>query len=188
MLNYRSKPRQDEIFIKIAIWGTNLVLNGSPKFGQPWGSRGISFYVGGKGRQWTQSHRKSQNSISHSMVIWVQEPDAMLNHKGCVMSFRKLTCPAQHVNTFVLISTKTSKKIASVVFIICKHSQKYAELSYLSRTSKLWFYELHCNNTVWPFISYELCSKLDFKRQPNLPTVSKKYFQRKTSSDLSTTS
>ena len=33
MLNYRSKPSKDEIFIKIAIWGANLVLCSAPEFG-----------------------------------------------------------------------------------------------------------------------------------------------------------
>ena len=40
---------------------------------------GLSFYVGGKVRQWTQiSHRKLKKSISHSVVILASEPDAML--------------------------------------------------------------------------------------------------------------
>ena len=55
MLNSRSKPIYDEIFIKIAIWGANLALCSAPKFGpHPGGSYGgrggLSFYVGGKGR------------------------------------------------------------------------------------------------------------------------------------------
>ena len=60
----------------------NLTLG---KFGpHPGGSyggrRGLSFLVEGKGRQWTQiSHRKLKNSISYSVVIWLQEPDGMLN-------------------------------------------------------------------------------------------------------------
>ena len=84
MLNYRSKPSQDSIFIEIAIWGADLVLCSAPEFGpHPGGSYGgrggLSFYVGGKGRQWTKiSHRKSKNSISHSVVILASEPDAML--------------------------------------------------------------------------------------------------------------
>ena len=33
---------------------------------------GLSFYVGGNGRKWSQiSHKKLKNSISLSMVIWV---------------------------------------------------------------------------------------------------------------------
>ena len=84
MLNFGSKPSQDASLRKIAIWGADLVLCNAPKFGpHPGGSYGgrggLSFYVGRKGRQWTQiSHRKLKKSISHSMVIWVQEPDAML--------------------------------------------------------------------------------------------------------------
>ena len=55
MLNYRSKPSYNEILIKIAIWGADLVLNGGPKFGPHpevgyEGRGGLSFYVGGKGR------------------------------------------------------------------------------------------------------------------------------------------
>ena len=55
MLNFRLKPSYDEIFIKIAIWGENLVLLSGPKFGpHPGGSYGglggLSFYVGAKGR------------------------------------------------------------------------------------------------------------------------------------------
>ena len=54
MLNHMSKPSLDEIFIKIAIWGANLVLCSAPKFGpHPGGSYGdqggLSFYVGAKG-------------------------------------------------------------------------------------------------------------------------------------------
>ena len=84
MLNFGSKPSQDASLRKIAIWGDDLVLCNAPKFGpHPGGSYGgqggLSFYVGGKGRQLTQiSHRKLKNSISHSMVIWEQEPEAML--------------------------------------------------------------------------------------------------------------
>ena len=87
MLNFGSKPSQDASLRKIAIWGADLVLCSAPKFGpHPGGSYGgqggLSFYVGGKGRQWTQiSHRKLKNSISHSMAIWVQEPDAMLRYR-----------------------------------------------------------------------------------------------------------
>ena len=79
MLNFGSKASQDASLRKIAIWGADFVLCSAPKFGpHPGGSQGgqggLSFYVGGKGRQWTQiSH------ISHSVVIWVQEPDAMLS-------------------------------------------------------------------------------------------------------------
>ena len=42
MLNFGSKPSQDVSLRKIAIWGANLVLNGSPKFGPPsWGVKGV---------------------------------------------------------------------------------------------------------------------------------------------------
>ena len=84
MLNFGSKPSQDASLRKIAIWGADLVLCSAPKFGpHPGGSYGgrggLSFYVGGKGRQWTQiSHRKLKNSISHSVVILASEPDTML--------------------------------------------------------------------------------------------------------------
>jgi hypothetical protein len=55
MLNYRSKPCYDEIFLEIAIWGENLVLYSAPKFGPhpgvSYGGRGgLSFKLGGKGR------------------------------------------------------------------------------------------------------------------------------------------
>ena len=89
MLNYRPKPRQDEIFIKITIWGANLVLNGAPKFGpHPGGSYGgqgdLSFYVGAKGRQWSQiSHRKLKISISNGVVILASEPGTMLSRGQC---------------------------------------------------------------------------------------------------------
>ena len=59
-------------------------LCSAPKFGpHPGGSYGgrggLSFNVGGKGRQWTQiSHRKLKISISHNMVILASEPEAML--------------------------------------------------------------------------------------------------------------
>ena len=85
MLNFGSKPSQDASLRKIAIWGADLILCSAPKFGpHPGGSYGgrggLSFYVKGKGRQWTHiSHRKLKTSISHSMVIWVQEPDPMLS-------------------------------------------------------------------------------------------------------------
>ena len=84
MLNYRSKPSQDSIFIEIAIWGADLVLCSAPEFGpHPGGSYGgqggLSFFVGAKGRQWSQiSHRKLKISISHDVVILASEPDAML--------------------------------------------------------------------------------------------------------------
>ena len=85
MLNYRSKPSKDEIFIKIAIWGADLVLCSAPKFGPHpggsfWGQGGLSFCVGAKGMWWSQiSHRKLEISISHDMVILASEPDAMLS-------------------------------------------------------------------------------------------------------------
>ena len=55
MLNFTSKPSYDEIFIKIAIWGENLVLCSAPKLGpHPRGSYGgqggLSFFVGAEGR------------------------------------------------------------------------------------------------------------------------------------------
>ena len=94
MLNYRSKPSQDSIFIEIAIWGADLVLCSAPEFGpHPGGSYGgqggLSFFVGAKGRQWSQiSHRKLKISISHSMVIWLQEPDGMLKVREVFGIFR----------------------------------------------------------------------------------------------------
>ena len=95
MLNFGSKPSQDASLRKIAIWGANLLLCSAPKFGpHPGGSYGgrggLSFYMGGKGRQWTQiSHRKLKNSISHNVVILASEPDAMLNGLGlkCIFLF-----------------------------------------------------------------------------------------------------
>ena len=91
MLNFGSKPSQDASLRKIAIWGANLVLCSAPEFGpHPGGSfggqGGLSFYVGAKGRQWSQiSHRKLKISISHVVVILASEPDAMLN-KGIVIN------------------------------------------------------------------------------------------------------
>ena len=62
-----------------------MVLCSAPKFGpHPGGSYGgqggLLFYVGDKGRQWSQiSHRKLKIFISHGVVILASEPDAMLN-------------------------------------------------------------------------------------------------------------
>ena len=40
----------------------------------------ILFYVGAKGRLWSQiSHKELKISISHGVVILASEPDAMLN-------------------------------------------------------------------------------------------------------------
>ena len=61
-----------------------MVLCSTPKFGpHPGGSYGgqggLSFYVGAKGRQWSQiSYRKLKFSISHGVVILASELDAML--------------------------------------------------------------------------------------------------------------
>ena len=113
MLNYRSKPSQDEIFIKIAIWGANLVLCSAPKFGpHPGGSYGgrggLSFYVGGKGRQWTQiSHRKLKISISHDVVILASKPDAMLT-EGPQLDGPKLNQPKWKFSIFCGLYGTTS--------------------------------------------------------------------------------
>ena len=50
MLNYRSKPSKDSIFIEIAIWGADLVLCSTPEFGPHpggiyGGQEGLLFYV-----------------------------------------------------------------------------------------------------------------------------------------------
>ena len=46
------------------------------------GSRGLLFYVGAKGRYWSQiSYRKLKMFISHDVVILASEPDAMLIDK-----------------------------------------------------------------------------------------------------------
>ena len=61
-----------------------MVLCIAPKFGPHLGGSyggqgGLSFYVGAKGRYWSQiSHRKLKFSISHDVVILASEPDAML--------------------------------------------------------------------------------------------------------------
>jgi hypothetical protein len=57
------KSKQDQIFIEIAIWGVDLFLCSAPKFApHPWGSYGgqghLLFYVGAKGRSWSQTVRK----------------------------------------------------------------------------------------------------------------------------------
>ena len=69
-----------------------MVLCSTPKFGpHPGGSYGgqggLSFYVGAKGRQWSQiSYRKLKFSISHGVVILASEPDAMLKRVRAVMA------------------------------------------------------------------------------------------------------
>ena len=52
--------------------GVAMGVKGSMKY--------ILFYVGAKGRLWSQiSHKKLKISISHGVVILATEPDAMLN-------------------------------------------------------------------------------------------------------------
>ena len=91
MLNYRSKPSQDSIFIEIAIWGADLVLCSAPEFGpHPGGSYGgqggLSFYVGAKSRQWSKiSNRKLEISI---VVKLASQPDSMLNEKRNVDTYK----------------------------------------------------------------------------------------------------
>ena len=105
MLNYRSNPSYDQIFIKIAIWGANLVLCSAPKFGpHPGGSYGgqggLSFYVGAKGMQWSQiSHRKLKISISHGVVILASESDTMLNSIIINIGFGHQTRACEQVPT-----------------------------------------------------------------------------------------
>ena len=94
MLNYRSKPSQDSIFLEIAIWGTDLVLCSAPEFephpvGSYGGQGGLSFYVGAKGRQWSRiSHRKLKIFILHNVVILASEPDAILKTNVCFLKNR----------------------------------------------------------------------------------------------------
>ena len=65
-----------------------MVLCSAPKFGpHPGGSYGgqggLLFYVGAKGRYWSQiSYRKLKIYISHGVVILASEPDAMLSCMG----------------------------------------------------------------------------------------------------------
>ena len=110
----------------------------------PWGSMGVegslSFYVGVKGRQvrqWTQiSHRKLKNSISYSMVIWVQEPDAMLKKKKKRLSLFNQDCLSSRLFQFA-----DECNVPSNFIILC-----WQKLGSCSIASKQSFPMFNCEN------------------------------------------
>ena len=73
MLNCRSKPSYlSKSLFGEPTWFCVVHPNLDPTLGILWRSRGLSFYVGAKGRQWSQiSHRKLKISISHDVVRYI---------------------------------------------------------------------------------------------------------------------
>ena len=122
-----------------------MVLCSAPKFGpHPGGSYGgqggLSFYVGAKGRQWSQiSHRRLKISISGDVVILATEPNAMLskiaenfNH-SCQIAFqnqpkfqplfRKISSP--HTATLITSVSSYPQKSATSILDLFSVANSY---------------------------------------------------------------